>query len=605
MKVTQEYLDNTKAIEKFLKTFNFEEKSAERIRQYIANPLSVVNDDIKALFAKYDNDVVDYRLPLPASMIKQRKKIQREIYLIYSLIFDCLSEDNQFKFTVDESGNFRPDFSISPMSISDGFFKVGNDKRKVWRYIDSKLPIIVGNFYKKWLANKTFTVNADGSYKEYIDLKNDRFGLAGFFIVMNDYIRSLGSRKTALKDKIQKFNKSDSIIIDLSNKTEEEAIKTLTNEAFKPMLNIIQEIISAKQMDLEKFKLYLSFNVFDWLLASSGENWHSCIDMASHYAFGVGLLGMCGCPDWGMLLYTDGTSKEFGGIKTYHIVTRSWVCYLETNEFQVIGWYPKDIRGSISFTDSEDFKFHLDGPSNRSSKSSWDPIIFPNGSVAWIYADMNRFVVDKGDHTRIRFNLDGTTGIPHLYKADDGKIYNDSDGAMDSVIKSISSRYNSIWDAVSHDYVIGNLITARTKKYRCSCCGEAFANQGDLIWVEDEEEYVCRNCITSHYFECPRCGHYHRYENGCREVRNGEHVWDYELYCEECADELENDGEIFYDQVAGAYFSTDVENYYTDRAGNDICVSTYTITNLLNDGAVFRHTDGHYYNYREEEEGEN
>ena len=87
MKVTQEYLDNTKAIEKFLKTFNFEEKSAERIRQYIANPLSVVNDDIKALFAKYDNDVVDYRLPLPASMIKQRKKIQREIYLIYSLIF--------------------------------------------------------------------------------------------------------------------------------------------------------------------------------------------------------------------------------------------------------------------------------------------------------------------------------------------------------------------------------------------------------------------------------------------------------------------------------------------------------------------------------------
>ena len=103
MTITETYKNNIKAIEKFLCTFNFAKESEDRIRKYLENPLDVLNDNIKELFKKYDDQVVDFRIPLPTSMIKERKTTQKEIYLIMSLIVDCLEEDDQFKYTVDET----------------------------------------------------------------------------------------------------------------------------------------------------------------------------------------------------------------------------------------------------------------------------------------------------------------------------------------------------------------------------------------------------------------------------------------------------------------------------------------------------------------------
>lgn len=606
MKVTQEYLDNVKELEKFIKTFNFEEKSLAKVRQYIENPLSVVNDDIKALFAKYDNEVVDYRIPLPSSMMKQRRKLQREIFLIYSLMFDCLSAEDQFKFSIDESGNIKPDFSISPFSIADGFFNVGSDKRKIWRYLDSKAASVAERVYKKWLANKTFSVTADGYYKEHVDIKSSRLGFSEFFLVMDEYVSSLGTRKTSLRDKISKFSKSNSTIIDITGKSEEEAIKILTTEAVKPIFNITQEIISAKTIDLDKYKLYLSFNVFDWLLASSGETWHSCIDMASSYAYGVGILGMCGCPDWGMLLYTDGSKKQFGGINTYHIVTRSWVCYLESGKFQLIGWYPKDIRGNVIFTNSEDFKFFTgkdngDRYSGESSKSSWEPILFSNGALAWIYSDMYKFVIDK-NRENIRFSFDGSTGLPRVAKADDGQLYPDRDGAVESVILSVKRNHSSIWDAVNKGYVIDrNLVYLKTKRYTCACCGDGYSNERDVIWIDSEAGYVCRSCLQREFYECPNCGTYHRYDDAY-ELRTGDNnPWDYDLICSDCFESLLSDEEIFLDEVTNEYFHSDVMRVFYDRDNNQHRISSFTSDRMIRNGELFPR-NGELYNY---EEGDN
>ena len=118
MKVTETYLKNKKEIEKFLNTFSFDAESEARIRAYIDNPLSVVNDDIKRMFEKFDgdNEIVDYRIPLPASIMKQRKKYQKEIYLIMATVVNCLVEDDQFTFTVDANGNISMKANNKPQT---------------------------------------------------------------------------------------------------------------------------------------------------------------------------------------------------------------------------------------------------------------------------------------------------------------------------------------------------------------------------------------------------------------------------------------------------------------------------------------------------------
>ena len=159
MTITENYKNNIKAIEPFLYTFNFPAESEERIRKYINNPLDVLNDDIKALFKKYDEQIVDYRIPLPTSMIKERKATQKEIFLIMSLIVDCLEEDDQFKYTVDEHGVVKPEFQLTASTISNNFFKIKNDKRKVWRYLDSKATNIAKKMYERWFERKTFKLD--------------------------------------------------------------------------------------------------------------------------------------------------------------------------------------------------------------------------------------------------------------------------------------------------------------------------------------------------------------------------------------------------------------------------------------------------------------
>ena len=601
MTITENYKNNIKEIEKFLYTFNFPEDSEKRIRQYINNPLSVLNDDIKKLFEKYDDKIVDYRIQLPTSMIRERRATQREIFLIMSLVVDCLEEDDQFKYTVDESGNIKPEFQLTATTISNNFFKIKNDKRKVWRYLDSKVTSIAKKMYERWYEKKTFSWNpSNGETTEYIDINGSAMRIGPFIKVMNDYVRSLGSRTTSLKTKILKFTSRESTI-NVTGKNHSQIINIIADEILRPIFNIVQEIISAKMLDLEKYKLFLSFNVFDWLLASTGESWHSCIDMQSSYAFGTGLLGMCGCPDWGMLLYTDGTEKEFAGIKSYHIVTRSWVCYTNQNDFQMINWYPKDMRSTIDFTSNEDFKFSFERYNReRLSKSSWDPITFENGALAWIYSDSNRF--ETNDKEKVYFKFEDSNGLPRHIKQN-GKIVNDNCGAVDAVVRSITRHYSSIWDAVRNNYRINVGPEEERDYYTCDCCGERVESEDDLTYIESEDISVCSACLDNNFFWCEDCEEYHRYDGDSVEVYHDNSDWAYDLICHNCLDRGVDNGEIFWDDIAKKYFRCDSESL-TLRDGTVLYVSPWTLSAKAEAGEAFQHSDGIWYDYAENAEGD-
>lgn len=594
MIITDTYKNNIKEIEKFLYTFNFSEAEEARIRKYIENPLDVVNDNIKALFAKYDNEVVDYRIQLPSSMIRQRQSIQREIYLIMALVVDCLEEDDKFKFSVDENGKIRPDFQVTTSTIANNYFLIKNDKRKVWKYLDSKVTSIAKRAYARWLEAKSFGYDANSdTAREFIDARGTAIRLGSFLKVMTDYVESLGTRSTSLRTKINKLVSKCNNAIDVTGMEHSEIINLIANEFYKPTFNIIQEIISAKMLDLDKYKLYLSFNVFDWLLASSGEEWHSCIDMQSSYAYGTGLLGMCGCPDWGMLLYTDGNTKTFGGITSYHMVTRSWVCYTNMEDFQMINWYPKDVRDSIEFTDSEDFKFSFERyNSSRKSYSIWDPIAFRNGAVAWIYSDSNCFEITP-NKDKVYFTFKDSCGLPRLAKYDCG-IRND-DYSLESVIRSITRNYSSIWSAVQDEYQIS--VSDRSEVVRCDCCGEEVENEDDLTYIESEDISVCRSCLENNYFWCEGCEEYHNYDNSY-EVYNGENSWDYTLMCEDCLNSAMRDGNVYWDEIAERYYSG---NDYTNVNYDDDVyrLSPSTFRDEVANHHIFEHADGEWYNSEE------
>ena len=600
MKITEDYKNNIKEIEKFLHTFNFPKESEDKIRKYLDNPLDILNDDIKALFKKYDEQIVDYRIQLPTSMIRERRAAQKEIFLIMSIIVDCLEEDDQFKYSVDENGNIIPDFQITSSTISNNYFKIKNDKRKVWRYLDSKVTNIAKRIYERWYDKKTFNWESENeNVHEYIDLKSNVLKLGPFYNIFDTYAKSLGSRSTSLKTKITKFMGKNQFI-DVTGKSHAEIINIIADEILKPVFNITQEIISAKMLDLEKYRLFLSFNAFDWLLASTGEDWHSCIDMQSSYAYGTGLLGMCACPDWGMLLYTDGTGKEFGGIKSYHIITRSWICYTNQKDFQVVNWYPKDVRSTIEFGESYDFKFCFTrNVSSRRSMSEWEPITFENGAVAWIYSDSPRFTTSP-NREKVYFTFGDSCGLPRLAKVKD-KIVADSCCSMETVVHAISRKgFSSIWDAVKNNYKI-NVKPYREEECTCGICGSHFDNGDELTYIENEGIYVCNSCLTNNFFVCDRCGTYHRYEGDAIELRTGREAWDYEMVCRSCIDDGMNNDTIYYDEHNNNYYAGD-DYYIVHLSDNiDMTVSPYSIDSMLREGSIFRHVeDGEYYDYAEE-----
>lgn len=601
MKVTEEYLNNVKEIEKFIKAFSFDEESEARIRKYIKNPLSVLNDDIKALFKKYDDEIVDYRIPLPASMLKKRRKLLKEVLLIYSVVVDCLNEDDQFKFSIGENGEVVPEITISEHTISDSYFIVKNDKRKVWKYLKTKYDSIARKVYNNWNKSRSFSIDSEGNTKTFIDLNNNNVGLYSFVSVMTKYIASIGNRKTSLKEKINTFfNKK--MLIDVTGKTEDEIIAYIKDEVISPIMNIVQEIISARTLDLEKYKLYLSFNVFDWLLASSGQDWHSCIDMDSNYCYGVGMLGMCGCPDWGMLLYTDGSEKQFSNIKVYNIVTRSWVCYTNKKDFQLINWYPKDIRNTIDFSDNDsEFKFIDHGRENntRTSFSHWDPITFVNGAVAWIYSDLYDFSICD-NKTEMAFKFTGKTGLPGIYKdKNTGKLYYGS--SLGEIMRAIQSKYRSIHDMVKHNDSIANLLNS-VEKITCDMCGDEI-DEDDRIYIASEDIYVCENCCNNNFFWDDAYESYYRFEDGA-EVYSGPDSWNFELVCSSHLDDMVSNGDAFWDDFKERYYRGDCVEVYCDSDHEEtLTAARCNIEILVNEHRIFKHSDNLYYTYEEEVEG--
>ena len=90
-----------------------------------------------------------------------------------------------------------------------------------------------------------------------------------------------------------------------------------------------------------------SLNFADWILASTGENWSSCINLKSDNGYWRGLAGLVGDKNRLLIFVTDKTEKEFKGIKSFKMIERCWAfLYKDFLNKKVISsnrLYPKKI----------------------------------------------------------------------------------------------------------------------------------------------------------------------------------------------------------------------------------------------------------------------
>lgn len=126
------------------------------------------------------------------------------------------------------------------------------------------------------------------------------------------------SKKTFLK----KFNPKEIVCVLKDLKSE---ISSLLNKNFFGVKRSSNSLVC------------FSVNFSDWLLASTGEEWSSCISLDSSCGYWQGLAGLVGDKNRVLIYITNKKEKEAYGIKSYKMIERSW------------GFLYKDFNGNKYF----------------------------------------------------------------------------------------------------------------------------------------------------------------------------------------------------------------------------------------------------------------
>lgn len=129
--------------------------------------------------------------------------------------------------------------------------------------------------------------------------------------------------------------------------------------------------IGSLKISNKPLQLVLSCNFADWFLASTGETWESCISLESTYdtCQWAGLPGLITDKNRALLYLTDGTKKNYLGIETDKIISRSWLLLARNGVrkksktyIHFVGEYPSDTEILDEFAQKfifkEDYEIH-------------------------------------------------------------------------------------------------------------------------------------------------------------------------------------------------------------------------------------------------------
>lgn len=299
-------------------------------------------------------------------------------YKVYSLVKDkfCLDENSLklFKERLFYDRNIPKEYSFVKNTHDLRYIKKIEDK-DILSEIDDGWSIFKNEFeslsffenlgYHEYSTNKVKENNSEIRIQKYIakkiaeNEKDKNTFLNSYFYRHSEYLRSdsNGFHFQIVKDKIEKdgekvhwlrltdlekegkeykirghfsvksFSYSRHNFIVKINK--DEFLEIFNNDFIVSALKTIFEEIGRCKLPLKNGAAYLviSLNMADFMLASTSENWGSCLNLYSEYDGGywTGLPGLIGDKNRAIMYFTDLSQKSFMGIKSYKMMSRTWL----------------------------------------------------------------------------------------------------------------------------------------------------------------------------------------------------------------------------------------------------------------------------------------
>ena len=196
--------------------------------------------------------------------------------------------------------------------------------------------------------------------------------------------------------------------------SEERYAKKVKNTMDYVIASLNTKFISVK--DKKNIKLCFSLNFADWMLASTKNNWTSCLSLESGYGYWKGLAGLVGDMNRMMVFTTNMEEKEFMGIKSYDMIERMWLFTLERTGTTFIHgnlMYPRKTNFDVSslkkfIPEWKDVRFDDQMDTEAHSKYAF-PMIYQieddsvisasiyEDTLAKVPLDMDRCIYVQGD----------------------------------------------------------------------------------------------------------------------------------------------------------------------------------------------------------------
>lgn len=299
------------------------------------------------------------------------------------------------------------------------------------------------------------------------------------------------------------------------------------------------EYIGSYKKKASDISIVLSLNPCDWLMASTGEDFTSCLDVnkkdGDGYRFFAGLPFLCGDPNRSMLYIKGGSKKTLEGIEIDKVKSRCWSLIMKDSNIFSIKWYPnktisnedmKAITG-VNFVSQGDGAF-------LGCKYPIDPLFIESGTMHSIYNDVGCWEYVNGEllHTNSK-----DKGGQQIFTRSFVDVSNGSLRFCEQHIKSEDRYYSATWSLDYFKYR-GLKWASTYTKYICSTCGSLDTG----FSIEDSKtkygySFICQDCYSNKYFKCEKCGRTKDKEHKKSVVYEDGAI---KFVCKDCYEEMKN-----------------------------------------------------------------
>lgn len=499
----QDVYNLNKTYELISKHFSLSDNGLKKVKERMYDPYSFVNSPIKTLFNNSPDGRVRFEVPVEfMSDSDQGWHIFRRSFLRFV---------TDFGITYENFRNNKVLIEKNEIKLKKALVKYYTERPEAF---DRREIVNVTSYNEKsslMLRSSLEKIDALSSILRRFD-SDDKEDLI-------EWVKNIDMENIADSFNFKKIPTSLRKLIDLSyssfediNILNEKKNKDILSKLIEEVIRITMEVASQYKIPRSDLEVVFSRNFADWFLCSTEENWSSCLSLKSNYhaCFWSGIPGLLGDPNRIMIYVTDGSKKEYKGIKTDRFISRAWGLYSEDNEFNVTRWYDqkkikhKDICNfsgwPIRPRTGEDFR----------SLDPLDPIYFENGQSSFIYID-NGYITREGGE----FYLIGDSGNSDAYTIEDGEIESNppwslsvSEGLEDLI--SCNSSLQSFNDR---------------NKEPCEHCGDMLDTDNDEYYTTHDVYTICSDCFHSSHGICDHTSEiYHNDE--LTTVYNGERIND-------------------------------------------------------------------------------